>query len=283
MGEQDKADPLAGAPADESGEANAGRKRDRTLIEFPYSDLTRAVELTTALAQAGGKVWIEQPQLAVAMDMSVSGGTFRGRLSAARMFGFIETEGGNVRLSELGLYVLDDSTSRAAKAEAFLRVPLYKAMYDSYNGFALPPAAAIERQMQSMGVPPKQTERARQAFAASAQAAGYIASNGRFSKPTLAPVPAREDVGNGGGGGGGNGGEYPPPPPPPPSPPPNNPDAGKHHPLIEGLLVTLPKIGQPWPEADRKAWLTMAESIFAMIYMKGSEVQRPHTNTAADQ
>ena len=138
--------------------------------------------------------------------MSVSGGTFRGRLSAARMFGFIETENGKVRLSELGLYVLDENTTKSAKAEAFLRVPLYKAMFDSYNGFALPPAAAIERQMQTMGVPPKQVERARQAFAVSAQAGAYIAANGRFSKPTVTPVPAREELGGGNGGGGGGAG-----------------------------------------------------------------------------
>ncbi len=194
--------------------SSPGRKRDRTLIEFPYTDLTRAEQMTSALALAGGKVWVEQTQLAVAMDMSVGGGTFRGRLSAAKMFGFIETEAGKVRISDLGLLLLDEQTSRSAKVEGFLRVPLYKAMYDSYNGFALPPAAAIERQMQTMGVPPKQAERARQAFASSAQAAGFIASNGRFSKPHLAPVPVRDDGDvmdrHGGGGGGGGGNDDPP-------------------------------------------------------------------------
>lgn len=211
MGDQVENDQAGAADADRS----TGRKRDRTLIEFPYTDLNRASELTAMLAQAGGKVWIEQTQLAVAMDMSAGGGTFRGRLSAARMFGFIETEGGKVRISDLGLHLLEESTESAAKVEAFLKVPLYRAMYDSYNGFALPPAAAIERQMQTFGVPPKQAERARQAFASSANAAGYIASNGRFSKPAIAPAPARE----GGSGGGNGGGGYIPPSPPPPPPP----------------------------------------------------------------
>jgi hypothetical protein len=211
MGDEAEVEPNA-QPDAESG---AGRKRDRTLIEFPYTDVARGGELTTALAQAGGKVWLDQAQLAVAMDMSVSGGTFRGRLSAAKMFGFIETEGGKVRLSDLGILFLDEGSARSALAEAFLRVPLYKAMFDSFNGFALPPAAAIERQMQTFGVPPKQAERARQAFASSAQHAGYIASNGRFSKPMVTPVAARDDEVNtgGGGGSGGGGGEMPPPPP----------------------------------------------------------------------
>lgn len=206
-----------GAPEHGGGaeqEGGTGRKRDRTLIEFPYSDLTRGAELTSALGLAGGKAWIDQTQLAVAMDMTATGGTFRGRLSAAKMFGLVETEGGRVRLSDLGIRLLDESTERDAKIEAFLKVPLYRAMYESYNGMPLPPAAAIERQMISVGVPPKQAERARQAFASSAQAAGYIASNGRFSKPTTASAPpgeSAEDRGGGGGGGDGGGGGGEPP------------------------------------------------------------------------
>jgi hypothetical protein len=145
--------------------------------------------------------------------MSVGGGTFRSRLSAAKMFGFIETGGGKVRLSDLGIRLLDAATTRAAKAEAFLNVQLYRAMYDSYNGFALPPAAAVERQMISMGVPPKQAERARQAFASSAQAADFIASNGRFSKPMLTLAEAKEDKPDA------DTAEGAPPPPPPPPPP----------------------------------------------------------------
>ncbi|MER9440844.1 hypothetical protein NKI79_05425 [Mesorhizobium sp. M0340] len=192
-------------------ETAAGRKRDRSQIEFPYSDLERSIELATVLLREGGQAKIDQTQLAVAMDQSATGGTFRGRLGAARMFGLIETDAGRVGLTQLGLQVTDQQSSAAAKAEAFLKIPLYKAMFDRYQGYALPPPAAIERQMESLGVPPKQKERARQAFSASAQHAGYIAANGRFSKPTLTGVRAKEElpadqVDNGSGGAGGSGG-----------------------------------------------------------------------------
>ena len=208
-----------GSSPQRDGDQDGGgaRKRERTAVVALMLILTRSAELTSTLGEAGGKVWIDQTQLAVALDMSANGGTFRSRLSAAKMFGFIETGGGKVRLSDLGIRLLDEGTTRAAKVEAFLNVPLYRAMYDSYTGFALPPAAAIERQMVSMGVPTKQAERARQAFASSAQAAGYIASNGRFSKPMLAPAEAKEekpsDGNNGGGGSGGGGGNGNPPKP----------------------------------------------------------------------
>lgn len=196
--------------ATDENAASAGRKRDRSQIEFPYSDLERSVELASVLLREGGQARIDQTQLAVAMDQSATGGTFRGRMGAAKMFGFVETDQGKVALTPLGLKATDEQTAAIAKAEAFLNIPLYKAMFDRYQGYALPPAAAIERQMESLGVPPKQKERARQAFSASAQYAGYIAANGRFSKPTLAALakedsPA-EDNGGGGGGGPGDGG-----------------------------------------------------------------------------
>jgi hypothetical protein len=197
---------------EEAGAASAGRKRDRSQIEFPYSDLERSVELATVLLREGGQAQIDQTQLAVAMDQSATGGTFRGRLSAAKMFGFVDTEQGKVALTQLGLKATDEQTAAVAKAEAFLNIPLYKEMFDRYQGYALPPPAALERQMESLGVPPKQKERARQAFSSSAQYAGYIATNGRFSKPTLAarvkeepPVDEDNNVGGGGGGSGGGG------------------------------------------------------------------------------
>ncbi len=168
-----------------------GRKRERSLIEFPYTDLERAVELARALHGEGGRAKISQTALAVAMNQSVSGGTFRGRLSAAKMFGLIGTEQAQVWLEPIGLRILDSTTDAAAKAEAFLRIPLYAAMFERYNGHPLPPPVAIERQMESLGVPPKQKERARQAFSSSATYANFIAHNGRFSKPTqLATSPA---------------------------------------------------------------------------------------------
>lgn len=222
-------------------DASAGRKRDRAQIEFPYADLNRSAELTAKLAECGGKIWIEQTQLAVALDMSVTGGTFRSRLSAAKMFGLVEADAGKVRLSELGILLLEEGSEKSAKAEAFLRVPLYKAMFESYNGFALPPAATIERQMQTLGVPPKQVERARQAFASSAQSAGYIASNGRFSKPAFTPAVAREERNGDDVGGGGSTPPPPPSPPPPPPPPPPVTEKALEYKLVDLMSEALDK------------------------------------------
>jgi len=259
---------VEGNAAGQSGEPGqeAGRRRERAAIEFPYADLARSADLTATLGQAGGKIWIEQSQLAVALDMSVTGGTFRSHLSAAKMFGFVETDGGKVRLSDLGIRLLDESSERAAKVDAFLNVPLYRAMYDGYNGFALPPPAAVERQMVTFGVPPKQAERARQAFTSSAQAAGYIASNGRFSKPMITPADAPDDIPKGG-----NGGGTPPPPPapPPPAPPPPPPPPEK----LEYKLVDLMSEALDKPEV-------MQAIITVVTFLKARDAEK---KTGVDQ
>jgi hypothetical protein len=99
---------------------------------------------------------------------------------------------------------------RAARVTAFLNVELFRVMYDQYKGNALPPSPAIERQVEQLGVSPKQKERARQTFMKSAQYAGFIDSaTGRFVKPGI----AQKDEGSGQqpeidrGGGDGSGGD----------------------------------------------------------------------------
>jgi hypothetical protein len=43
-------------------------------------------------------------------------------------------------------------------------------------------------------------------------------------------------------------------------------DLGKEHPLVEGLLMTLPAPGKPWALEARVSWLRMASFIFENIY-----------------
>jgi hypothetical protein len=79
-------------------------------------------------------------------------------------------------------------------------------MYDQHEGNVLPPAAAIERQMEQLGVSPKQKERARQTFTKSAVFAGFIDSaTGRFIKPGNGPQKGstKKRVSHSDGGGGG--------------------------------------------------------------------------------
>ena len=258
-------DTIEEQPSDALQQENLARKRQRTPLAFPYSDLQRAIELCDKLASIGGKGPVELTQLAAALNQTANGGTFRGRIGAARMFGLVEYGNETARLTDSGEAVLDPMKAESAKIDAFLKVPLYAKLYEEYQGYALPQAAAIQRKMELLGLPKKQVERARQVFAASVETAGFINSNGRFIKPVVAAradpsgqrgdlskhTPLDEELGDkskqGGGGGGGG---------------------GKDHPLIAGLLLTLPQPGGEWEIAGRKAWLKMAASIFDNLYKK---------------
>lgn len=232
------------------------KKRFRSELSFPYSDLESCVELAQTIHSKAGTS-CEQDELAAWMNQSASGGTFRTRISAAKLFGLIDTGQGKATLTQLGRDVLDGSgNERAGRVQAFLNPELFGKMYEQNKGHALPPAAAIERQMEQLGISPKQKERARQTFSKSAIYAGFIdATTGRFIKPGnlvndgVGSIPDRSvDLGGSGGGSGGDGG------------------SSDIDPIIHGLLLRLPKSGDVWPVADRKLWLQLLEGSFGLIY-----------------
>ena len=237
------------------------RKRFRSEIEFPYSDLESAVELARTIHGKAGSS-CETDELAAWMGQTATGGTFRTRVGAARMFGLVETGQGRVNLTQLGREVLDGSgNERTARVTAFLNAQLFGVMYDQYKGSVLPPPAAIERQMEQLGVSPKQKERARQTFMKSATYAGFIdSSTGRFVKPGIAhrdEALRQEKSDPDDRTGSGGGGDEPP----------------GLHPFVQGLLRELPPAGDVWPETQRKLWLDTASSIFKMIYKDPSPPQ----------
>ena len=242
-------------------------KRERSRIEFPYTDLDSAIAFCEAIIRQGGGTASEE-QVAAWLNQTVSGGTFRTRLSATRMFGLVEGANSGLRVTTLGRRITDPPEKPQALIEAFLRIPLYKHVYGNLKGYALPPAAAIERQMVAAGVVETQKDRARQAFVKSAAIAGFIdAHSGRFVQPGVVqqppprdepqeetPVDTKVKDGSGNGGGGGS-------------------SSGNLHPFITGLLQTLPEPGGPWNGADRVKWLQTAASIFGLIYKGGGEVE----------
>lgn len=171
--------------------------RERSTIGFTYNDLDAAIEV----ARAGYNSWADKPfdvsDLSAKLNMVISG-AFRQKTAAARMFGLIEKDGrSSFRVTELGTRIVQPDTEAAARADAFLQVPLYRAIYDEYKGKLLPPPKALEEVMRHYGVSPKQTDKARQAFERSARQAGYFwAGDNRLARPQVAepepPPPSAE-------------------------------------------------------------------------------------------
>ena len=244
-------------------EADAPAERERSTIEFPYTDLDNAVEVVKGVHNAGGTA-CDYDQLAAQLKAEAKGGGFRLRISGAKTFGLISYErGGRISLTETGRQMIDPQTERAAKVAAFLTVPLFLRVYEEFKGGPLPPQAGLERSIEGMGVGAKVKDRARQVMLRAAKQAGFFdAASDRLVKPSIRqelsqansheppagqPHEKANPHGNAGAGGGNGGG-------------------GHQHPLIQGLIMTLPDPNTQWPIRDRMNWLTMANSIFKMIY-----------------
>lgn len=246
-------------------------RREQSTIAFPYVDLDAAAEVARALYNRGGLGGCEIDELAAEMRQTLSG-AFRMKTAAARLFDFIVKEGrGGFKLSETGQRLISPDTERAARAEAFLKVPLYSAIFEKYRGKTLPPMKALEREMLGLGVSSKQTDKARQAFERSAKQAGFFESGeDRLVRPrvdqfirTTDDEPstregsqkvaslAEDDRKRG---------EI-------------HAETLNLHPFIDGLLKTLPPPQSSWSVAERVKWLQTAASIFGLIYKGDGEIK----------
>lgn len=247
--------PAVETPADDAGPG-------RSTIKFPYLDQDDSVEIAKAVHAVAGNS-CERDALAAHLDVAAKGGGFNLRLLTAKMFGFIDSDKGTISLTHLGIRAVDPQTEKAARAESFLLVPLYKAVYDDYKGQMLPPNPALEAAMEKLGVAPKQRDKARQVFQRSATQAGYFAyGTSRLVAPPVKATAAETitpaaDAALGGGGGGGTG-IVPPEPP-------------KLNPFIVGLLAKLPEADKPWSKEGRRKWLQTASNIFDLMYAATAE------------
>lgn len=236
-----------------------GGSSERSTIEFPYTDLDNAVEIVRGVHEVGGTA-CDSDQLAAHLGLEAKGGGFRLRLIGAKMYGLISYErGGRNTLTELGRQMTDSQLERAARAESFLRVPLFKQVYEEFKGRPLPPQAALERTIIGLGVGAKVADKARQVLMRSAKQAGYFdLKPDRLTAPPIRenaiaveqPLQREETTKPLSVGG-----------------------SEAYHPLIQGLLVTLPKAQANWSTADRMNWLTMANSILKTLYPPQDNVE----------
>ena len=270
----------------------SSEKREQSTIAFPYLDLDSAVEVAQAVYARSGYGSCDLDELAAEMGQVISG-AFRLKTGTAKIFDVIDKDGrSSVKLTDLGKQIISGDTLRAAKVEAFMRVPLYLAVYEQYKGRKLPPMKALEREMAKLGVAVKQADKARQAFERSARQAGFFeAGDDRLVRPKIEPL-AKIDGDDGGDDAGHRGREQ---------------DherqrrkdddnGGPQDPLIVGLVKRLPNAGSNWSADARAAWLRLATSIFDVVYTGGDgdisiDVKRHsalqkmqnHMKTATDQ
>ena len=255
------------------------RQNEQSSISFPYADMDTGVSVALAILGAGG-VPLSREQLAGQMNTTAGSGSFIVKTAAARIFGLIAYTQGKFELTALGFNILssDEKKQRAAKADAFLTVPLYRRVYDEFKGKQLPPRPhGLEQAFAKFGVSSKQTRNARVAFDKSATQAGFF-PNGpdRLIEPILGYAGAIDPTG--------------PTRPTWPIERTEGPTGYTGRPsellgpqffggdiaitenrleldqLIRGLLGRLPKTGEKWEMEKRARWLQTLAANFDMVY-----------------
>lgn len=229
--------------------------RGRSTIEFPYLDLNNAIEVADGVRNVGGNS-CDWKQLAVKMNQAADGGGFRMKVMTGKTFGLLTYKGGTIELTDLGIQVIDAQFERKAKVEAFMKVPLFKQLFDKLNGVTLPPPAAVERMIEQLGVAPKQKDKARQVFMRSAKQVGLFELSGdRLSLPPGLNGAIKEAVTSaentvqkksGGGSGGGEGFDL--------------------DPLLIALLQKIPPQGEKWPKDKRLRWFKTFAMNVSQVY-----------------
>src|SRR5918992_4594579 len=160
-------------PRLEAVELGAPRKRSRSTISFPYTDLAASERLARLVADNGGECTPEQ--LAGWLGHStLNSGAYRNKVAAANLFGLIQSVRNRILLSELGERLLDEDRVRQARVDAFLSVPLYLRIFERHRGGRLPPTVGLEQEMVNAGVTRTQVRPARQVFLRSAEQAGFF-------------------------------------------------------------------------------------------------------------
>lgn len=242
----------------------AKRRRVPPDVAFPYADLDVCIDVATTIKRELG---LKGTSDQVSGVLGVKGGAFLRRLGAARIFGLIERDGSDWRLTELGKRIISPNNAQA-RAESFLSVPLFMKLYEDFRGSSLPADSGIEHHMRSLGVSEKSTETARQIFKKSARQAGFFSLREdqlimpvfRVSEEEegLQHLPAGETSE-------GNPDRANDSPPSPPSTP------SGFHPALLHALETLPKQGAEWGYEDLEDWLDGFKGVLRLVY----KVKRP--------
>lgn len=255
------------AAAAGNGSSAASEARGRSTIAFPYDDLAAATEVVRVAHEVyGGKCTPED--VAARLDQQAGSGAFRNKVGAARVFGLIGAKRGEVKVTDLGRRVLDRRTSADAKAEAFLTVPLYAALFEEYRTGPLPSDLGLEAKIKNLGVPVKSARSARQVFQRSAQQAGFFqAGTDRLVRPAVnsigvEPVDDDDD-------GDRNFGK--------------DPDIGMKPAIIAELFRRLPDDGQPFPDEDRTLWMDAFVANLNLVYGRAPKKQSRVTEEDFDR
>lgn len=187
------------------GAAPAPRHKSAPRGYFPASDLDMSVKVAEVIRnRAGGRT--DRANLRAFLNYQTTrSGAFNARLASARLFGVIEGRGDDLSITPLGERIVAptyEEDAKAARVDAFLSVPMFRKVYEFFDGRQLPPDSGLQNHLQKEhDIPEGQTRRVLRTLMNSAEQAHFFETPGGRShmvKPLLGdevgPPDAPEQV-----------------------------------------------------------------------------------------
>lgn len=247
------------------------QKTSRSKTAYPYYNMETSLEVARVIHERGGGTCTPDQLAPWLKYSSTRNGTFVARVSAAKMFGFIISEKGEMSVSDRAKNIFAEimpEDSKKAKVDAFLDIELFRAVYDQFIGSTLPADSGLENLLKhTYKIVPDRVGPALRVLKESAEFAGFFESgSNRLVKP---PV-----VSNSSNGAENSEGE-------------RSPDSGRGkqeqdqnrssipnayspsigiHSAISGLLRELPPQGTPWSKGKKEKFLAAFTAMIDVIY-----------------
>lgn len=183
------------------------KKQRRVASQTKYAvyTLADALEVAKAIyAQGGGTASVDELAAFLGYKSS-NNGAYYDRTSAARMFGLIQGQGSQITLTPRAQEIISPVfPEQVAKAmiDAFISVPLFRAIYEEFQGKQLPPTVGLKNLLRTKyGVPPSRIDVAHRALMESAEQAGFFSTRGTRTqlilprtRPSPTQAPAEPDA-----------------------------------------------------------------------------------------
>lgn len=240
----------------------------KSETQYPYFDLNDSIEVAKAVHERGGGN-CSRAQLAAFLNYKTTrSGTFISRIYAAKQFGLVEFSGDSISTTDRGNRVLHPvfaEDEAAARIEAFLSIPLFSRVFETFDGKQLPADVGLQNLLQNrMGIVPDRVKPALRVLMQSAEQAGFFETTGnksRMIKPIVSqqqaakpdaqhaerskPEPTQDQKPSSGTGDGGPPGV---------------------HPALVAILRELPRSGTEWPKSKKDRFIVGFRGILDIVY-----------------
>jgi hypothetical protein len=163
----------------------------------PWIDLKESLELVRQIYDRGGGS-VSYDELAQIMDSTIKSSSFRMKTVALRAFGLIQSDGKNIRLTNLGQMVVAPASQDEygeALFKAFNNMQLHAELYQRYKGGYLPEDSFLGNTIvREFNAPADTKEQWIKCFKRSGIASGILVEEGGKIRVLQTPKPQSEPL-----------------------------------------------------------------------------------------